>query len=207
VSEAYAGRVSRIDAETVQVRDTIDAHARRMAATSDALWMTDDTGDRVTRLSTATLDEDGVVALQPASGPRSIASGGDGSIWVGNERTGTLVEIDAASAVIIGHPIGLGGPATHVAVGSGSVWVTSFDADRLYRIDPEQGRVVATIETCDGPDAVAASDEGTWIACRIGQVVRRLAPDGSFVADIDVPGVPAALAIDGDGVWVALRGD
>jgi class 3 adenylate cyclase/streptogramin lyase len=207
VAEAYAGRVSRIDAATVQVRDSVDVHARRILATSDALWMTDDLGDRVTRLSTATLDEDGAVALEAASGPRAIAAGGNGSIWVGNERSATLVKIDAASAASIGHPIGLGSPATELAVGNGSVWVTSMDADRLYRIDLEQGQVVATIETCDGPDAVVATDEGVWIACRVGQVVRRLATDGSFVADIEVPGVPAALATDGVGVWVALRGD
>lgn len=207
VSEGYAGRISRIDAATVQVRDSVDLHARRIAATSDGLWLTDDLGDRVARLSMTTLEEDGVVALEAASGPRALVSDGDGSIWVGNERSGTLSEIDAASATSIGHLIGLGSPATDVAVGSGSVWVTSMGADRLYRIDPEEGRVVATIETCDGPDAVAASDAGTWIACRVGQIVRRLAPNGSFVADIPVPGVPAALAIDGDGVWVALRGD
>ncbi len=93
----------------------------------------------------------------------------DGSIWVANERSATVFEIDAATAVGVGHPIGLGSPPTDIAVGAGSVWVTSMDADRLYRIDPAQGRVVATIETCDGPDAVVASQDGVWVACRIGR--------------------------------------
>jgi DNA-binding beta-propeller fold protein YncE len=207
VGEAYGGRISRVDIETVQVRDSIAAHSRRLTVADDGtVWATDDLRDRVVRLSPATLSEDGAVALEPGAGPRAIAHAGE-SIWVANERSGTVIEIDAASASMVGHPIGLGSSPTDIAVGGGAVWVTSLDSDRLYRIDTEQGVVAATIETCDGPDAVVASDDGVWVACRVGRVVRRLTADGSFVADVDVPGVPAALAIDGDRVWVALRGD
>lgn len=207
VGESYAGRVSRVDAETVQVRDSIAVHGRRMVVADDGtVWATDDLRDRIVRLSPATLGEDGAVALEPGAGPRAIAHA-DGSIWVANERSRTVVVIDAGTASMVGHPIGLGSSPTDIAVTAESVWVTSLDSDRLYRIDPQRGVVVATIETCDGPDAVVASDDGVWIACRVGRVVRRLAPDGSLVADVDVPGVPAALAIGDDGVWVALRGD
>ena len=206
VGQAYGGTVSRIDSETVQVRESVDIHGRDIEALGDAVWLTDDVGDRVVRLSATTLDEDGAVALESATGPRSIA-GADGSIWVANERAGTVVEIDSATSTLVGHPIGLGSPPTGIAVGGGSVWVTSFAADRLYRIDPEQGRVAATVETCDGPDAVAASDDGVWVACRVGHVVQRLDLEGAPVADIAVPAVPAALAVEPDGVWVALRDD
>jgi streptogramin lyase len=206
VSQAYTRTLTSIDAETVQVRDDVEVTGRQLEATDDAVWVTDDIGDRVVLLSTTTLDEVSATALEPASGPRAIAAG-EGSMWVATERAGTVIEIDATSGTDIGHPIGLGSPATDVAVAGGSVWVTSMDADRLYRIDPAQARVVATIETCDGPESVVASDRDVWIACRSAEVVRRLTTDGSVVADIDVPGVPTALAIDGDGVWVALRGD
>jgi sugar lactone lactonase YvrE len=82
-----------------------------------------------------------------------------------------------------------------------------MDFDRLYRVDVEQGRVTATLDTCDGPDAVVASDQAVWVACRIGRVVRRFAIDGSATKDIELPGVPAALVLDDGGVWVAIRGD
>jgi len=206
VAEGYGGHISRIDAAAVEVRDSGDLHGRRLAAVGDALWFTDDIADRVVRLSTTTLEEDASVSLESGSGPRAIAAA-DGSVWVATEGAATVLEIDPVTAVGVGHPIGLGSAPTEMAAGAESVWVTSMDADRLYRIDPAQGQVVATIDTCDGPDAVAASAEGVWVACRIGRVVRRFAPDGSFVADIPVAGVPAALAIDGEGVWVALRGD
>jgi class 3 adenylate cyclase/streptogramin lyase len=206
VAEGFGGRISRIDAATVEVRDAADLHARRLAVDDEAVWITDDVSDRVVRLATTTLSEDQALALEAGSGPRAIAAA-DGSIWVANERSATVFEIDAATAVGIGHPIGLGSPPTDIAVGAGSVWVTSMDADRLYRIEPAQGRVAATIETCDRPDAVVASDDGVWVACRIGRMVRRFDMDGSLVAEIEVEGTPAALALAPDGVWVALRSD
>lgn len=205
VGQAYGGTIARVDPETVQVRDSVEIHARAIAALGDAVWLTDDIGDRLVRLST-TLDEDAAVALEAGAGPRAIG-GANGSIWVANERAGTVVEVDSAAATLVGHPIGLGSPPTGIAVGGGSVWVTSVGADRLYRIDPEQGRVAATIETCDGPDAVVASDAGVWVACRVARVVQRFDVEGGFVADIAVPAVPAALALDPEGVWVALRDD
>ena len=206
VAEGYGGRISRIDAGAFEVREGADMHGRRLAAVGDALWVTDDVADRVVRLSNTTLDEDGAVPLESGSGPRAVTAA-DGSIWVANERAATVLEIDAATAVAIGHPIGLGSPPTDIAAGDGSIWVTSMDADRIYRIDPEQGQVVSMIDSCDGPDAVAVSGDGVWIACRVGRVVRRLGGDGSFVTDIAVPGVPSALAVSDDGVWVALRSD
>jgi streptogramin lyase len=166
----------------------------------------DDIGDRVVRLSPISLAEESAVALDPESGPRALAAG-DGSLWVANDRAGTLVEIDLASGTVVGHPIGLGSTPTDVSFGGGSLWVTSMDSDLLYRVDPEQGRVVATVEVCDGPESVVASDDAVWVACRVGRTVRHLAPDGTFVADVAIPGVPSALALDGDGVWVALRSD
>lgn len=206
VGEGFGRTVSTIDADTVQVRDSAEMHARRLAAVGDRIWLTDDLADRVVRLAPASLAADGAIALEAGAGPRAI-SGGDGTVWVANERAGTVVEIDAATASLVGHPIGLGSRPTGIAVGGGSVWVTSADADRLYRIDPEQGRVAASIETCDGPDAVVATDADVWVACRIGRMIQRFGTDGSPVADIEVPGVPSALAADGDGVWVALRND
>ena len=206
VAEGFGGRISRLDARSVEVREVVDVHSRRLAGTADALWFTDDIAERVVRLSTATLSEDGAVTLEAGSGPRAIVVA-DGSVWVANELARTVVEIDASASVTIGHPVGLGTPPTAIAAGAESIWVTSMDADRLYRIDPAQGRVVATIETCDGPDAVVASDDGVWVACRIGQVVRRFGVDGSVTAEIEVEGTPSALALGLDGVWVALRGD
>lgn len=206
VAQGYEGRISRIDAETVELRETLELHGRRISATDQGIWITDDLADRVVRVSGLTYAQDGTVALEAGSGPRGLAT--DGSIlWVANERSATLVQVDQASLAMIGHPIGLGSSPTELAVGGGSVWVTSVEADTLYRVDPEQGRVVATIEVCDEPDAVAASDDGVWVACRADRVVRRLEVDGSFVIDIDIPGVPSAVAIVADGVWVAIRED
>jgi streptogramin lyase len=207
VSEGYGNRVWRIDAASVQLRDGVDAHGRRMWASPDALWLTDDIADRVIRLAPATLEEDGAVALEAGSRPRALV--GDGtSVWVANEGAATVIEVDASSAAIVGQPIGLGSTPSDLALGGESLWVTSMDADRLYRIDPDQGRVVDTFDTCDGPDAVVASGDGVWVACRGAGTVRRLAADGAFVADIPMLAIPAALALGDDGiVWVALRAD
>ncbi|HEX7172345.1 MAG TPA: adenylate/guanylate cyclase domain-containing protein [Candidatus Limnocylindria bacterium] len=206
VIQSYQGRVARIDALSVELRDTLEIHGRRVAAGDEVAWVTDDLGDRVLRLSAVTGTQDGAVALDAASGPRGIAIG-ERSVWVVTERSGAIVEIDQASLATVGHAIALGLPARDLAVGAGAVWVTSMDADKLIRIDPERGQVTDTIDMCNEPDAVVASGDGVWVACRADGIVRRMAPDGSLVADIAVPGVPSALAIVDDGVWVALRGD
>jgi class 3 adenylate cyclase len=206
VAQGYEGRISRIDTETVELRETLELHGRRIAATDEGIWMTDDLADRVIHLSGVTFAELGTVALQAGSGPRGVATDGS-TVWVANQRSATLIRIDQASLATVGHPIGLGSPPTEVAVAGGSVWVTSLEADTLYRVDPEQGRVAATIEVCDEPDAIAASADGVWVACRADRVVRRFGLDGSFVADVAIPGVPCALAIVEDGVWVAIRGE
>jgi DNA-binding beta-propeller fold protein YncE len=206
VAQGYDGRVVRVDASTLQLGDDVGLHARRLASSADALWVTDDLADRVVRISMRTLKEEGALALDVGSGPHGIAIDTH-SVWVANERTATLIQIDEVSLTTIGHVIGLGSAPTQLALGGGSLWVTSMDFDRLYRVDVEQGRVTATLDTCDGPDAVVASDQAVWVACRIGHVVRRFAIDGSATKDIEVPGVPAALVLDDDGVWVAIRGD
>lgn len=206
VAQGYEGRMARVDAASVELRDSLEIHARRLAVSGGALWATDDLADRVVRLSTVSFGEEGVVELEPGSGPRGIAADGD-SLWVGNERSSTLVQINLASMTVVGRLIALGSRPSEVTVGGGSVWVTSMDDDVLIRVDPELGEVAATINACDEPDAVAASDEGVWIACRTGRVVRRFSTDGSFVADVEVPGVPSAMAVVDGAVWVALRGD
>jgi streptogramin lyase len=206
VAQGYDRRVARVDASGVEVREELPLHARRLAAAGEALWISDDLADRLVRVSTTTLAENGSVSLEAGSGPRGIVIA-DGVVWVANERAETLVQVDSASGVVVGHPIGIGSVPTDIAVGGGSVWVTSAGADLLYRIDPADGRVVATVDTCDGPDAVVASEDGVWVACRAGRVVRRFGTDGTPVGDIQLRGTPTALALASDGIWVALRTD
>jgi class 3 adenylate cyclase len=202
----FEGRLSRVDGETVELRDSVEIRARSVAAAGTGIWLTDDIADRVIRLSPLTLGEDGSAELDAGSGPRAVAIAGT-DIWVANERSATLVRIDGQTAQATGTGIGLGAPPTDLAIGAGSAWVTSMATDTLLRVDLERGEVLAAIDMCDEPDAVVASGEGVWVACRAGRAVRRLDADGAFIVDIHVPGVPSALALAEDGVWVALRSD
>ena len=206
VLAGFEGRLSRVDGETVELRDTVQVRGRSVAAADTGVWLADDIADRVTRLSPLTLSQDGSAELEARSGPRAIAIAGT-DIWVANERSETLVRIDGQTAQAGGSGIGLGAAPTDLAIGAGSAWVTSMTTDTLFRVDLERGEVAAAIDMCDEPDAVVASEGGVWVACRAGRTVRRLDPDGAFIADIPVPGVPSALSLVEDGVWVALRGD
>jgi streptogramin lyase len=94
---------------------------------------------------------------------------------------------------------------SHVAVGLGAVWVTS-DAGRLYRIDPNSNRVVATI-LVGGPIVGVATGGGyVWVTRPtegIGELIR-VDPATNRVsgAPIDAgPGPIAALYAFG-ALWV-----
>lgn len=158
-------------------------------------------------------------------GPVAIGVG-FGSVWVlaqpnGSDdhaiinrldpRTGTVVATVGLPAVGSGFSP-CGACITSFLVGSNSLWVPTGLGKSLLRIDPEVGRVVATIDLGrEAGSVVEAPDGYVWVAGGVGPA-GGCEPSDGYVARIDpstnrihggvsVP-CPVSLAVVGEDIWV-----
>jgi streptogramin lyase len=92
-----------------------------------------------------------------------------------------------------------------MAEGEGSVWVIGDAADRrLFRIDPEQRRVVATIPLGFPPAAVAVGGGAVWVTDELGDRLARIDPaTNRIVASVPVGRGARGVAYGAGSVWVA----
>jgi streptogramin lyase len=96
------------------------------------------------------------------------------------------------------------GTPLSVAVGDGSVWVTDFTDNRLLRIDPATGRVVAAIRV-NKPTDVAVASKGVWVVDHGASSVARVDPatNRASVLVRDISSVPERVAVGFGSVWVS----
>jgi DNA-binding SARP family transcriptional activator/streptogramin lyase len=151
-----------------------------------------------------------VASIAVGSKPASVAVG-DGAVWVGDARDGTVTRIDPATRRVV-QTIGIGAPAIDVAAGAGGVWVATGGFGTIVRIDPEVGGVSDRIELGDPDDpvvpaasAVEVGDGRVWVGSFDGLV--RLDPDsGEVIGRVNLGQAPARQIAVGDGaVWATLR--
>lgn len=92
-----------------------------------------------------------------------------------------------------------------VAIGYGSVWVIGDGIDhRLWRLDRESGRIVATIELPSIPRTVVTGENGVWITAPLDDRVLRIDPATNSVAATIRTGRGASGVAAGAGsVWVS----
>jgi class 3 adenylate cyclase/DNA-binding beta-propeller fold protein YncE len=149
-------------------------------------------------------------SLFPGPGPRSIATG-EGSIWVTNGGSDSVLRVDPISGHARVIPIP-GGPVD-VTVGQRGVWVVSANGD-LTRIDPGTNETTTTdiSEGAPIPIDVTVDDDSVYVAsieCQCvppnTRVAKVDASSGS-VAVIPAPAHPeavgvAVLVLDGS-LWI-----
>jgi len=176
-----------------------------------SVWVADDQGAQVVRVSPAT---NAVVARIPVGdGPADIAFAG-GRALVIDHRDKTLFAVDLRSNRSTRLAI-LGGDAPErLAVLAGSLWVTGRGT-RLFQIDPTTGKTTRTIDIRGtGIDVVAAAG-ALWIPVRSAVVdptgfptmtaLRRVGASGRVTTPatargrVDVHG----LAASPGAVWIA----
>jgi protein kinase-like protein len=92
-----------------------------------------------------------------------------------------------------------------MAEGEGAVWVTGDAADhRLWRIDPLQHRVVATISLGFPPAGVASGGGAIWVTDELGDRLVRIDPaTNRIVATTPVARGASGVAFGGGSVWTA----
>ena len=153
-----SGLLSRLDPRTSEVAQRIDPNAgpTGIAVGGDAVWVTDNGANTVTRIDSTGL----LTAVAVGNGPSGIAVGA-GGIWVANTLDNTAVRIDPTTRAVT-TTVPVGRAPTGVAVGAGSVWVANAGDGTVTRIDPATG-TPTTIAVGGSPQAIALADGRVWV--------------------------------------------
>jgi virginiamycin B lyase len=147
----------------------------------------------------------------------SIAPEGEGSIavagstvWFVSNKDGhssTLANVDARGRS--GKTVPVGTDSAVVAAAFGSIWVTSSGEAKVYRIDPAQHRVIATISVPAMPRFTTAGAGSLWVLNQSDGSVSRIDPGLNKVVatiQVKVPGAGGDIAYGGGYIWVAAAG-
>lgn len=165
-----------------------------VAITPPALVVIDPSNNRV------------AASIDVGSRPVTVAAG-DGAIWVGDARDGTVTRVDPTRKRAV-NTIGVGAPVVDLAFGLGSVWAATGGFGEIVRIDPDVGAVGDRIPMAGENDTVVPSvssvgigDGRVWAGVLDG--LRRIEPStGEFIAAVDLGGTRALQIAVGDGaVW------
>jgi DNA-binding SARP family transcriptional activator/streptogramin lyase len=150
-----------------------------------------------------------VASIPVGPAPVAIASG-EGAIWVGDARDGTVRKVDPRTRRVA-QPIGIGAPAIDLATGLGNVWVATGGFGAIVRIDPELGAMTGTFDLGAPGDvvvptatAVGVGDGRLWAGAFDGMV--RLDPSsGDILHKVDLGGSPALkISARNGAVWATL---
>lgn len=149
--------------------------------------------------------------------PVSIAPEGEGGIavddsgvwFVGNEdgHSSTLVHLGPDGGTLRKIPVGRDSPV--VNLGFGSVWVTSSSENRIYRVDPDSGNIVARIDVAAKPRFTTIGAGSVWVLSQSDGSVTRINPAGNAVESVIPAGVPGEggdIAMGGAYVLVSAAG-
>jgi DNA-binding SARP family transcriptional activator/DNA-binding beta-propeller fold protein YncE len=130
--------------------------------------------------------------------------GRGGPIWVGNQNSKTLEEIDPSLDNIVTTIRGIA-PGGLVAIGNGSigdtVWASDPSRDLVLRIDGNTGRVVRRIHVAGRPTRLAADNRAVWVIT--DHALRRIdARTTKRSARIALPITAKRVLLANDSVWV-----
>jgi DNA-binding SARP family transcriptional activator/ABC-type transport system substrate-binding protein/streptogramin lyase len=141
---------------------------------------------------------------------------GEGSVWVTDCNSPTVVQVDPQHVVVVGRPL-LPVPGAHLAdatqsivVGAGSVWVGQGFANPSYvwRLDPLTGRVQRRYVIPEGgAEALAFGDGALWVG---GGVIGRLSRIDPRTNEVSTPAQDlgswlCCVAVGGGYLWAVVN--
>jgi len=150
--------------------------------------------------------------------PVSIAPEGEGSIaavrnsvwFVSNEdgQAHTLTAVDASDGHFL-KKLEVGADSAVVNAGFGSIWVTSSGEGKVYRVDPRQYKVIATIPVAAKPRFTVVAKGAVWVLNQSDGTVSRIDPASNRVSatiPANVPGAGGEICAGGGLIWVTMNG-
>jgi peptide/nickel transport system substrate-binding protein len=200
-SEIAPNSIGVLDPESGELIATVglDDRPGGIAASADAVWVTNPDVGTVTRLDP---HEQAVVDSVPVGeNPTGIAVG-EGAVWVVESGGPSVSRISPETNTVVGEAIEVGNGPAGIAVGEGAVWVTNRFDGTISRIDPDGGNVVEIPVGLD-PRGVAVGFGDVWVALAGSNTVVRIDSQTNEVTQlIGVGNAPGSLTVSGDAVWV-----
>jgi YVTN family beta-propeller protein len=202
VANSQGATVSRIDRDSMTVRQTITVGAGPSGITSSggAVWVVNSLDGTVSRIDSETSQLVDTIAV--GNGPIAIAGEGS-SLWVTNGDDQTVSQISIRSGRLLKTiPTGVSGAG--IAVEHGNAWLTDPTGSTISRLDLHSGEVTGTVNVGSGPTAIAAGGGSVWVANSTDGTVSRIDPRrGVVTATIPVGVAPGGIVVSGGAVWVS----
>ena len=146
------------------------------------------------------------VTLIGGTGPRGTTHGAGDLVWVTKRNTGTVGVIDPSTNRVIGEiKPSVSAIMQSVAVGAGAVWATDFPG-RVYRIDPTNLTILATVPTVTYAGAVTAGNGVVWVENGdLLQVTRIDATTSQVAGHIEFEHAIYDVTMTDNAVWVVTQ--
>jgi DNA-binding beta-propeller fold protein YncE len=174
----------------------------RIAAGSQAIWVTSERDGTITRLDPDSGRPLGR-PLHPGFGVAGVAIGGKW-VWVTNSLRGRLLRLDPETGRVL-KTIDVGGRPGPIALGGGRVWIADEDGRGVTAVNSEGGRVLRRGLPPQTTNLhLAFGAHGLWVSIAATGSIRRLDPaDFTSGEPIRVGRGPAGLTVADGLVWVA----
>jgi streptogramin lyase len=201
--------LSLVGGDGIDVSEPIPVGAAplRIAAASDAIWVTSEPDGTLTQLDPESGEPVGK-PLQLGAGISGVAVGA-GSVWVTDPRRGELLRVDPTTGDVVA-TIDVGGRPGPIAFGAGSVWVADEEGAGVSAIAAKGGEVYRRgLVPHAAPLRLAVGAGGLWVSSATTGAVRRIDLSTTHPAPpIAVGRGPAGVTVAHGLVWVAnSRGD
>jgi streptogramin lyase len=174
----------------------------RIAAASDAIWVTSEPDGTLTRLNPNSGEPVGK-PLQLGEGISGVAVGA-GSVWVTDPPRGELLRVDPKNGRVLA-TIDVGGSPGPIAFGGGSVWVADEEGTGVSAIDAKSEKVYPRgLVPHAAPLRLAVGAGGLWVSSASTGNVRRIDLSTLRIdSPIPVGRGPAGVTVAHGLVWVA----
>ena len=196
VSNADQGTVSRIDAKTRTVVQTIDVGngPAGIAVGAGFVWVANSLDGTVSRIDPRLHGGRAQQTIPVGNQPVGVAAG-DGAVWVANTADKTLSRIDPETGDAA-PPISAGDGADVLAVGRSGVWVASRATDTVAQLDPRTGSEIQHFNVGRGPSALSVTADAAWVTTEFDGSLYRLDPERGGARSTPVGSSPRGVAAD-----------
>jgi DNA-binding SARP family transcriptional activator/streptogramin lyase len=195
----------KLDPNTGKVLDVIKVGRQpvAVAVAGDAVWVSNNENETVTRVDPKTGDTDTIGGLRP---PVDIVADGAGHVWFTTGGYDQVTRIDTRTLhqdVVVP----LGRTTFLLGIGAGSLWVTETppnlgDPGSVARINLETAKVERVYQVGPYPVDVKVGKGAAWVTNGADASVSRISLGDGSVERIPIGLTPGPLAIAFGSLWI-----
>ena len=195
----------KLDPNTGKVLDVIEVGRQpvALAVVGDAVWVSNNEDETVTRVDPKTGHTDTIGGLRP---PLDLVADGTGHVWISTDAYEQVTRIDTRTLrkdVVLP----LGRNTFLLGIGAGSLWVTETppnlgDPGTVARINLETAKVERIFKVGPFPVDVKVGEGAAWVTNGADASVSRINLGDGSVERIPIGLTPGALAIAFGSVWI-----